>query len=235
MGDRTEHRFFAIWTALVLVLLIAGFAPTFYLRPFSEGTGQRELSWLVILHGALFTGWIMVFATQVYLAATGRIGLHRKIGQFAPIAIAVLVISAIPVALANAARADGGEGIPADVFLLLPLCEALFFGLLSYWAYARRTDPHVHKRLMLFALAVILGTGTGRLFGGMVGTFFVPLPFILSVWVFDWWRHRRIARAVLAGGFVAIAAYAIPLAFGFTAGWRTIAARMIEGWQLVGA
>lgn len=235
MGDRAEHRFFAIWTAVALVLLFAGFAPTFYLRPFGDGAGQKELSWLVILHGALFTGWILIFAMQVYLAASGRIAQHRRIGQFAPIAIAVLVISAIPVSLANAARADGGEGIPADVFLLLPLCEALFFGVLSYWAYVRRGDPHVHKRLMLFAVAVILGTGTGRLLGGLVGTFIVPLPFILSIWVFDWWRRRRIARAVLAGGFTAIAAYAIPLAFGFTAGWRSIAGRLIEGWRLVGA
>lgn len=235
MGDRVEHRFVTIWTALVLGLLAAGFAPTFYLRPLIEGDGQKELGWLVILHGTLFTLWVLVFAAQIYLAASGKIALHRSIGRFAPVAIAVLVISAIPVSLANAARTDAGEGIPPDVFLLLPLCEALFFGVLSYGAYARRSDPHVHKRLMLFAIAVILGTGTGRLFGGLFGTFIVPLPFILSVWVFDLSRQRRIARAVLGGGIVAIAAYAIPLAFGFTSGWRTIARRLIEGWQMLGA
>lgn len=233
--DRTEHRFIAIWTALALALLFAGFAPTFYLRPFATVGPERPLTTMVAVHGALFTGWLALFATQVWLAATGRIARHQSLGRIAPVAIPVLVATAIPVAIANAAKGDDNPVIPADVFLLLPLCEAVFFGMLAFWAWHQRLSPHTHKRLMMFAIAVILGTGTGRLIGGLVGTFLVPVPFILSVWTFDWSRNRRIERKVLAGGLLAIGSYAIPLAFGFTSGWRIIASRLIDGWALLGA
>lgn len=228
---RAEKRFVVVWSTFAIVLLVLGFTPSWFLRPVTPEPPGGSMTPFVALHGALFTAWLLYYCTQLWLAACGRIAQHMALGRWAPGFIVILFATGIGIAFYGAARGDPEAVIPPDVFLLLPLCEAIGFAVLSLWAWRKRSEPHVHKRLMMFSIAVILGTGTGRLLGGLVGTFIVPLPFILSIWLFDWIKTRRIDRQVVAGGLLALACYAIPLAFGFTEGWRAIAGGMIEGWR----
>lgn len=228
---RAEHRFVIVWTALALFVLVLGFIPSWFLRFVVESPPGRPLTPFVALHGALFTSWMLFFGAQVWFAARGRLKIHMALGRIAPAYVAVLFVTAIAVALYGAARSDTDGPIPPDVFLLLPICEAVGFAGFALWAWFKRGEPFLHKRLMLFSMAVILGTATGRMFGGVIGTFVLPLPFIFAIWIFDWRNARRIDRRVLAAGFLALACYAVPLALGFTEGWRTMAGQMIDWWS----
>ena len=70
--DRVFYSSLAI--ALALVVFV-GFAPTYYLRPLDPTppptvTGATSLSRLAHIHGAVFTGWVLLFVIQTSLIAT---------------------------------------------------------------------------------------------------------------------------------------------------------------------
>ena len=61
-----DHRFFTAMAAVCATVVFVGFAPTYYLRSFSA---RPPLPPLVHLHGAVSTGWILLFLTQSSLVA----------------------------------------------------------------------------------------------------------------------------------------------------------------------
>src|SRR5690349_15090208 len=72
--------FFAAHLALLMVVLI-GFGPTFYLR--AQLGHHRPLPTILIVHGIILTGWFMLTVFQAWLMQTGRILWHRRTGYFA--------------------------------------------------------------------------------------------------------------------------------------------------------
>ena len=66
---KREQWFFALMTGCAALLVFAGFAPTYYLKRWFAAPG---LGTLAQVHGIVFSAWIMLFATQVGLVATGR-------------------------------------------------------------------------------------------------------------------------------------------------------------------
>jgi hypothetical protein len=76
--DRVFYSGMAIAMALTVFI---GFGPTYYLRPFFDApptvTGATTLSRLAHLHGALFTGWVLLFIIQTALVASHRTSARR--------------------------------------------------------------------------------------------------------------------------------------------------------------
>ena len=60
-----ERLFFSGMTVAFAVIVFIGFAPTYFLRPLSD---QPGLPWLVHLHGALFSAWILLRLIQQLVA-----------------------------------------------------------------------------------------------------------------------------------------------------------------------
>ena len=69
----TRSRFFVTMAALLFILVIVGFAPSFYLKVFF---GTRELAWYVHLHAAVLTAWYTLFLAQTLLIAANRTATH---------------------------------------------------------------------------------------------------------------------------------------------------------------
>jgi len=57
-----DHRFFTAMAAVCATVVFVGFAPTYYLRSFSD---RPPLSPLVHLHAAVSTGWILLFPDTI--------------------------------------------------------------------------------------------------------------------------------------------------------------------------
>src|SRR5687768_1242038 len=74
--------FFTLLGLLLLVLAIAGFWPQY----FSVVTGRAPAAstdfWLIHLHAALFTAWLLLYVSQASLIMTGRARVHLKIGPW---------------------------------------------------------------------------------------------------------------------------------------------------------
>src|ERR1700682_958818 len=79
--DRVFYGGMAIAMALTV---LAGVAPTYYLRFFGDGpratVSGGPFTSLVHVHGALFTGWVVLFIVQTALVATHRVAVHRRLG-----------------------------------------------------------------------------------------------------------------------------------------------------------
>ena len=79
---RAERRFFTGMAVGILVLALAGFARTYFLRPVLADPAPPlpALPPLIHLHGLLFTAWVVLFLGQVRLVAVKRVALHRRLG-----------------------------------------------------------------------------------------------------------------------------------------------------------
>jgi hypothetical protein len=111
------------------------------------------LAWL---HGALFTGWLLLYVAQTRLVAAHRLDLHRRLG-IVGVALALAMVlagSATTVAMGRR-RFDlsGDLRIEADPLynLVFPLGDLLSFAILASAALLYRRRGAVHKRLMLLA------------------------------------------------------------------------------------
>ena len=73
-----SDRLFYMGMSLAMALTVfAGFAPTFFLKLFSD---SPPLSPLLHMHGLAFTSWYALFFTQTVLIANQRPDIHRKLG-----------------------------------------------------------------------------------------------------------------------------------------------------------
>ena len=87
-----ERRFYSFMAILMIVLMLIGFAPSFYLRGYvTFPRPNPTITPAILLHGATFTLWMLVFWAQTVLVAAGRRDVHMKLGV-AGMALAVLLV-----------------------------------------------------------------------------------------------------------------------------------------------
>ena len=161
MAAVIRNRFYPLIGIALSVLIVLGFARTYYLRFLYH---MPPLKLLVQLHGLVFTAWLVLFVTQARLIAKHRYGLHKKLG-IAGAVLAVLVVSiGVFTALIGAAdpriRPMGFNGYQ---FLIFPLSGIVYFGVCVAAAIALRHRADLHKRLMLLGMIAVLGPGVACL------------------------------------------------------------------------
>ena len=220
--ERGAARFFLAIAFVNLVLVFAGFAPSFYLRD----AALAPLPPLFLAHGAVLSLWYLIALAQPALIAGGRFGAHRILGT-AGAALAVFVVATGLMAGADAmARGVGIGGADAQTFFYLSVSDAALFAALAAAAVAFRASPAAHKRLMTIASISILFPALGRLavtlgFDGAIAV--VPYTVLLaSVAICDLASRKRLHPATIVGGGAALAKIASYLPVGESALWRGI-------------
>jgi uncharacterized membrane protein YozB (DUF420 family) len=156
---RRWRYFFVAMACLILVVVFAGFAPSFYLR--SPFTQDGSLSLLLHVHGIVFSAWIVLFLVQTLLIVRGSRDLHRRLGWLsAGLATAMLFLVA-------AATVEQFRRVPAlpppPVALSLNAFDIIVFGIFVSLAIFRRKQPEWHKRFLLSATLLLLGAPIFRL------------------------------------------------------------------------
>jgi hypothetical protein len=218
---------FFTWAAIVALLVVfAGFAPTYYLKGMMGG---EELDTMRHVHGVVMTAWFVLFFVQARLVATGRTPVHRQLGA-AGLVVAALVIGvsmALAIAAVRAGRAPAG--IPPLIFLVLPVGEMVAFGTLFGAAVALRKRSDWHKRLMVLASLSMLSPAIARLPLDFIKTggppaFFAVVDLVLIAFIaIDTIKNRRLHPAFLTG-FVFIVFIQIGrLALSGTEAWTSFA------------
>jgi hypothetical protein len=157
-----ERHFHAGMAWLFVIVAVAGFAP----RSFAIVTGRMPVPPLVVhLHAAVMASWVVLLAVQATLSLAERMDLHRKWGRaslvVAPLVLAMLI--AVTVVRQNAA-AGTPAGPTVNNILFLQIRSILLFPTFFIWALrTRRTDPEMHKRLMLLATLMLLDAAIARM------------------------------------------------------------------------
>lgn len=220
---RRRERVFYIGMGLALFIpVLISFTPSLYLRPIFA---RPPLTRLVYFHGVVFTLWLVLFLLQSILVAAHRVRLHISLG-LASIAIAVLmVVLGAETAIAQGARGrDTPDGGPIKG-MIIPLTDMVMFSGLYAAGFHYRKRPETHKRLMLLASIGILPGATARLpfafitWGGPPAYFAIADLFLIPCLLYDWYAHRRLHPATIAGAFALGASQVLRLWIGGTHAW----------------
>ncbi|HXW09388.1 MAG TPA: hypothetical protein VD737_02135 [Steroidobacteraceae bacterium] len=208
-----ETRFFVRAAAVCVVVAFAGFVSR-YFAPMAAGTFAART--LVHLHGLAMWMWMLLFAGQSWLAATGRLRRHRASGMAGIALFTLAVWLGLSVALLQLDRQiEAGDADRARAFVALPLSLSITMVALFVAALANAKRPEAHARLMLLVTLVALTPALARLVGDVSGTGAHPRnPVIAAVIVLiaiglaatrDLHVRGRVHAAYLYGGvFVAI-------------------------------
>jgi hypothetical protein len=222
------------WASIVAMLLVlAGFARTYYLKAFFATTA---LPTLLHIHGTILTLWFVLFFVQVRLVAVHRVDFHRLLGICGVVLATFIVLVSSAVAIHATRRdflTDPRSNATLSFLAFLLLGELLPFVGFFVAALLFRQRSDYHKRFMLLASCSFLGAAIIRLpfhFIQVAGLWSsiamvetVPVIFIL----FDTAQNRRLHAAFLWGGLLFVSVLPALVFLSRTQLWIEIAKRLV--------
>jgi hypothetical protein len=144
----------------MLALVMASFSFTYF---WPMATGSARFPIVLHIHGAACFAWMLLYAWQTRLVATGRVARHREWG-LAGIALSSLIVP-LGVALAIQAarrRMTAGNPHPFDT-TLFNIVDIATFALLMTAAIAAVTrHPDWHRRFTFGAALCLVGPALSR-------------------------------------------------------------------------
>jgi hypothetical protein len=161
-GSSLERHFHAGMAWLFVIVAVAGFAP----RSLAIVSGMMPSPPLVVhLHAAVMASWVSLLAVQATLSLAGRMDLHRKWGAASQVVAPLVLIMLIAITVI---RQNAAAGTPAgpivNNILLVQIRSIVLFPIFFIWALrTRRTDPEMHKRMMLLATLMLLDAAIARM------------------------------------------------------------------------
>ncbi len=214
---RTDDVFFPAISVVMLLIVLIGFAPTYFLK----GAVFAPLpSLLLHLHGAVFSLWIILFVVQSSLVASGNIKLHRKLGILGCVIAGLMVILGVLTTFGALRRGALIPGIftPA-VFLISNSLAIIIFGALVAAAIGQRNNGKVHKRLMVIANFMLMPPAITRIpfvrhHGYLIGL--IPLSLIVALVLYDMFTWRRPLKVTVIGGLVFVLSTPVMLVIAHT-------------------
>jgi hypothetical protein len=220
---RRERLFFSGMAVAFAVVAFAGFGPSYYLKTLSD---RPPLPWLVHLHGALFSAWILLLLVQTTLVAVKRTDLHRRLGIGGGVLAALTIPVSYPLAISAARR--GAATDPAILpFLIVPIGGLIVFTVLIGGGFLLRRRVDYHKRLILIATIELMNAAVDRLPGvyaaGLAPFYPGTDVFLLALVIYDVLTFGRIHRATLWGGIFLVSMQSLRVLLMNTSAWLTIA------------
>ena len=210
---------FFTWLAIAaLLVVLAGFAPSFYLRPAQHAPLTTLFAW----HGICLTGWYVLMVLQGALVALGPAphGLrwHRRLG-LASTALAIAVVASGAVVAVDFYQ--GGTHNPIlspEGLLVANLMNLVSFGTCFVAGVYWRKRPALHKRFLSLSGIVMIGPAAFRLVValGLAPPFSLVVQFGLCAALFAYDRRRlgRIHIASWIGVLLIVVMIVVTLAVG---------------------
>jgi hypothetical protein len=229
-GPRYDSYFFSGMALLILVTVLLGFAKTYFLA----GMFRAPLpSWVIHLHGAAFTSWILLLIVQTSLVITGRTDIHRRLGMFG-FGLACLMVVLGAMAGTDLLRRDGAAmGAGAKAFYAATLGDMIIFAALVYFAFRKRFDPAAHKRLILIATISLMEAAINRwpfpIFQrSPLIIDVVAYSFLVLLVAYDLWSTHKVNRVTILGGLFLVVIQELELPIGSTAVWQSFATWVLQ-------
>jgi hypothetical protein len=230
-----ERTFYLSMMAAIFLLVLWGFAPSFFLRglltpPATYIDRPDWMSWAFIAHGLLATGWLLMFAIQTVLIGRKQLRLHKAIGQSAYFLYFANVATGVFVGFLGARY--GFHAVPFDsiTFAAVPWLVILAFAILGLAGLKERRDPQRHKRLMLLATIALADAGIARVtfFHGLLPQWMSATAlFLIPLVVWDLATLRRLHRTTILGGSVVAAAVLLAIPIGMGEPWHAVVPTII--------
>lgn len=224
---RADNSFFSGMAFVILAIVFVGFARSYFLA----GIFRAPLpSFLIHLHGAVFSSWILLFIAQTSLVTAGRTGWHRRLGVLGFCLACAMIVVGLLASMQVLARppALGESPRGPRAFFAVPISDLLVFGTLVYFGLRERSNPAAHKRLMLIATIALLDAAfirwpvhqewwTLRL----AQTCCYPL--LLLVMCYDGWSMRKVHRATMLASLLLVLCQQARAPIGRSRPWQSFA------------
>lgn len=221
----SEHRFFSAMAGVIAVITFVGFAPSYYLAPVF---GAKPLSTLLHVHGAVFTGWIILYVVQTGLVAVRRTDIHSILGPITIVLGAAMVPLGVATAILTKQVAAANHLPPRGPPLIFPIGAIITFALLVGAAVVMRKRAEWHKRLMLLGTTAILTTPLARItrfmhlgltpaLGGMVLTDIL----LGALVIYDVKTCGKLRSATVLGGGFFLATQVMRILININPAWQT--------------
>jgi hypothetical protein len=223
MGERVFYTGMAI---AIMITVFLGFSRTFYLRPYFQ---SQSLIPLLIVHGIVFSAWIVLIIVQPTLIATRRLRTHMRLGIAGGVIAVLMIVIGTLTAIVRAKGPSPIPGVNSLTFLTIPLGDMLVFAILVGFAFYFRRRADTHKRLMVLASIAILPAAVARIPIGFIETggpfVFYGLSdlFIIPLLIFDFVTRGRPHRATVLGGALIVLSHPLRLVIGGTHAWLAFA------------
>ena len=247
--DRWIYVFMA---AFFIVIVLTGFIPDSLAKIAAVKVGQRPPFPLVMhIHAVLMGSFLLLLLAQTVLVATGRCGLHRRLGLVAVVLAPALVLAGLVLAPTNyhAVWNAAQPGSPVslreamavrlprlDNILLQQIKQGVLFPLfLAIGLRARGRDAGFHKRMMILATAIPFPAAIDRI--GWLPTTLPASPLSSDLYVllavapmlaWDVFRNRTVHRAYWSWMAIYLAASVVVNLLWDTQWWHGTA-RQIMG------
>jgi len=227
---RSDNVFFAAMAAVALIVVLIGFARTYFLAGLLRAPLPNPL---IHIHAVAFTLWIILFITQVSLVTALRVGLHRRLGVFGfVLAVVMIVLGSVAGSdrlARHVAHPDAETVEEARAFYIVSLSAMLMFATFVYLGYRNRFRPAVHKRLMWFATLSILDAAFDRWpifdpYSLWVVHLICYIPLLLLLIGYDWWSTGKVQRVTIGSAIFLVFVQQIRDPLGHTAAWQSFAA-----------
>ncbi len=200
---------------------------------------------VLMLHGAFSVVWLGLVSTQVVLAETGSIRLHRQLGWWVVGVSAAMVPLGVVAALVDMARQVGHPDY-APQFLGEEFQDIFAFAVCTVAGVVTRKTRADHSRWMVIAAIALADVGPGRIASNLISA--APgTP--LAVWATYYWgtallllgmvawdltRHRRITRSLLLGAALLWTGEAIMSVLFFSPAWKAAMDGLVRAWGWAG-
>jgi hypothetical protein len=220
--------FFTAMAIAAAVSVFIGFARTFYLKAYLHSSGP-PLTPLLIVHGVLFTSWIVVFVAQTVLVAAHRTPVHRQLGWIGAALASLMVIVGVVTGIVRSKVAETPPGLPQLAFLTVPLGDMFVFGCLVAAAVYYRRRPEIHKRLMLIATLAVLPAAFARWPFAFAQRQDLLVAFgladigVVIILAYDFSTRRRLHPATVLGGLLLVGSHPLRMIIGATEPWLAFA------------
>ncbi len=238
---RADRRGALVWILGIWSFALFGFGADFA-RFVHETPGPPPM---LLLHGAVSVAWLGLVSTQVVLAESNNIRLHRQLGWWVVGLSAAMVPLGVVAALVDMARQVAHPDY-APQFLGEEFQDVFAFSVCTLAGVLTRKDRVDHSRFMVLAAVALMDVGPGRIATNLVSA--TPAT-PLAVWATYYWgtalviagmiawdliRLRRLTRAVMIGAAVLWGGEAIVSVLFFQPGWKAAMAGLVKAWGWAG-
>ena len=231
-----ERKFYSRMALFLAFLVLVGFGPSFYLRNIVPAFPRPNptLPPAVILHGGVFTLWMVAIIAQTQLIAARKHEIHMRLGKLTML-LAILMIPVMYLtAVWQVARANQPPFTDALTWTIVPLAVIIPFAITVWNGWAKRRDVQSHKRLMLSAaIMVMMGPAIGRLpiapptRAGFTFILLLGLSLFIPLFVWDRRTVGHTHPATRLGFSMALLTVAVPLVvFWGRLDWAAVAAKL---------
>jgi hypothetical protein len=232
-------KWFFVWQAsAVIAAVLLGFAPSYYLVPFTGAPSLgsvpvQSIPFYVHVHAAVMTAWVSLLLTQALLVANGRTNLHRRLGLAGGALAAGLMFIGVVTAILGFRRLFPLSAEGAFLTFTVGVADLLTFSLFVGAGLYFRRLPALHKRLMMLGtISLILAPALGRI-APRLPTTLVPVLIVAGPTLLfagplsDVLARRKVYWTELCGGLAILIQLPFRGMLAMTHAWQQLVIRLL--------